>query len=706
MKKVAKKVKTKLLKQQTIAIESKKRILRDVLFINGCDPKVCPHPYRYRVLHQIEQLNAANLTSTDVFYIGLNPEIVMDYRVIIFYRCPYTTEIGKAIKLAKSLNKIVLFDVDDLVIDTKYTDLIPYVKGLSLAEKNIYDDGVTRMGKTLCLCDGAITTTEALAEELKHYVSYTFINRNCASEEMFLLSEEALRKKHDDAENIKIGYFSGSITHNADFELVKPALKKILKEFPNVSLLLLGELDLPEDLQSYSQQIEKTAFVDWKRLPSLIASVDINIAPLESTIFNEAKSENKWVEAALVKVPTVASNLGAFRHCINNNTDGLLCSFEDEWYKALRHLIMNPSERKRISENAYKRCKITYNTLTNGNSLAKFLNDKMHKHIGFVLPAVNISGGIMVALTHAAYLQDEGYDVDILASNVTVKSLSFRNHNFTVSCYENDLNISKYDILVATMWSTVDFVLSYPRCKKKLYLVQNYETGFYEYKNPLRSYAERTYFENSEMEYITISKWCEKWLREKYGQLTRFAPNGIQIENFIPHKRNLTRKVRILIEGDNAVDYKNVDESFRIVEKLVKTKFEVWYLSYNAAPKSWYHVDRFLSKVPYEKVGQVYEQCDILIKSSWLESFSYPPLEMMATGGFCVVVPNGGNVEYLKDNVNCLFYPLGEIDIALNKINELLSNLELQDRLYNNGLITAKERDWKNCKESILKLYE
>ena len=34
-------------------------------------------------------------------------------------------------------------------------------------------------------------------------------------------------------------------------------------------------------------------------------------------------------------------------------------------------------------------------------------------------------------------------------------------------------------------------------------------------------------------------------------------------------------------------------------------------------------------------------------KTSFLESFSYPPIEMMATGGYSVVVPNDGNREYL-----------------------------------------------------------
>ena len=159
--------------------------------------------------------------------------------------------------MAKSHNKKVLFDIDDLVIDTKYTDTMPYIKTLSLKEKSIFDDGVKRMGKTLKLCEGAITTTEALANELKNYVSNVFINRNVASEEMWTLSQNALIKKAFIKEKryIIIGYFPGSITHNQDIEMIKPALFKILKEFENVKLLLLGEFSIPNFLKEFPNQI-------------------------------------------------------------------------------------------------------------------------------------------------------------------------------------------------------------------------------------------------------------------------------------------------------------------------------------------------------------------------------------------------------------------------------------------------------------------
>ena len=180
----------------------------DVLFINGCDSSV-PHPARYRVTHQREQLSANNITSDEVYYISLRLEQVKFAHTFVFFRCPHTDTIEEFIKLAKELNKTVLFDIDDLVVDTKYTDTIKYIADMTVEEKAVYDDGVNRMGKTLKLCEGAITTTERLATELGHYVPEVFINRNTASERMYELSENVDVVRDDD--EVRIGYFSGSI---------------------------------------------------------------------------------------------------------------------------------------------------------------------------------------------------------------------------------------------------------------------------------------------------------------------------------------------------------------------------------------------------------------------------------------------------------------------------------------------------------------
>ena len=679
------------------------------MFINGCKKENLPHPYRYRVLHQIEQLNVGNLECFELYYSNLNPVIVLNFRVIILYRTPWTESINQAIELANILNKKVLYDIDDLVIDTKYTNLIPYVKSLSDSKKSTYDRGVFLMGKALKLCEGAITSTESLAQELKNYVKEVFVNHNVVSEEMFKLSQNALDKKSQikRQNEIVIGYFSGSISHISDLEIAIPAFKKIFSEFKNVKLLLLGHINIPKDLKIYSSKIIKKKYVDWKLLPELIATVDINISPIQDNIFNSAKSENKWVEASLVKVPTIASDFGIFKKLIKHNVTGLLCKNQEDWYKELKTLILDEKLRKAIGSKAFEICKNGYNTLKTGYKITNYINSVARKHIGFFLPSLQISGGVKVVLIHSTILQEKGYDIDLIVPDSNEIIFEFQGHKFNVIGLNNAYILSQYDILVATLYSTFFAVLNYSKVKRKLYLVQSYETDFYNYGNFLRIEAEKTYNFQYGIEYITISKWCKKWLKEKYGHDPRFAHNGIFFNSFTHHKRNLNKeKIRILIEGDNSSNLKNVDESFKIVEKLGKEKYEIWYMSYNASPKSWYRVDRFLHKISYEKINEVYEECDILIKSSWLESFSFPPLEMMATGGYSIVVPNGGNEEYLRNGENCLFYKLGDIGSAVKCVENLISNENLQQHLYENGLSTAKNRDWANFKDEILSLYE
>ena len=53
----------------------------------------------------------------------------------------------------KELNKTVIYDIDDLVIDTKYTDTIKYLDTMSPEERKGYDEGVRNMQKVLKMCD-------------------------------------------------------------------------------------------------------------------------------------------------------------------------------------------------------------------------------------------------------------------------------------------------------------------------------------------------------------------------------------------------------------------------------------------------------------------------------------------------------------------------------------------------------------------------
>ena len=78
---------------------------------------------------------------------------------------------------------------------------------------------------------------------------------------------------------------------------------------------------------------------------------------------------------------------------------------------------------------------------------------------------------------------------------------------------------------------------------------------------------------------------------------------------------------------------------------------------------------------------------------------------MMATGGISVVVPNGGNIEYLENENNCLFYEQGNIEEAVKCIERIVNDKRLRDKLIKKGLETVRKRDWKNIEKEIIELY-
>ncbi len=68
--------------------------------------------------------------------------------------------------------------------------------------------------------------------------------------------------------------------------------------------------------------------------------------------FNQAKSAIKWMEAALVETPTVASPTQPFRDAVNSGSNGILAATDEEWTQAVGALLDDPLLRRRLGERA------------------------------------------------------------------------------------------------------------------------------------------------------------------------------------------------------------------------------------------------------------------------------------------------------------------------------------------------------------------
>lgn len=326
---------------------------------------------RYRVEHFREQLLHAGYPS-DYYQIGEMDDLdISAYKNVVIYRCHDAEKVKAIVEKAKTENIPVYYDIDDFVF--AYHE-ISYLDFLKTEEYKDFEEMTRNVFRCMNMCDGYLTSTETLKKQIaEHFPERpVVIKRNVASMEMQILSHNACETKEQDDDKIWIGYFSGSGTHNKDLSLIENVLGEILETYPNVYLRLGGVIH-GSMIKKYESRIEKLPFMDWRELPKAIASVDINLMPLEDTEFHCCKSENKWTEAALVKVPSVMSGNKEMELVVEHGVTGMLCNTQEEWKQAMVSLIESKSLRETIAEQANQVVLTNYITCNSGKEAIRFI---------------------------------------------------------------------------------------------------------------------------------------------------------------------------------------------------------------------------------------------------------------------------------------------------------------------------------------------
>ena len=162
----------------------------------------------------------------------------------------------------------------------------------------------------------------------------------------------------DDGE-ITLTHF-GSSTHYTDLQnkAFVEGVDKIMKEYPNVSFLTVGSF-IPLFRQKWGQRYQNEfGHVDiykWisDRFPEVMKKTDICVVPLENNIYTRCKSAIKFEEMSSAKKPGVWQRIRQYENVVNGN-NGLLADTSDEWYEAIKTLILDSKKRKEMGEEAYK----------------------------------------------------------------------------------------------------------------------------------------------------------------------------------------------------------------------------------------------------------------------------------------------------------------------------------------------------------------
>ncbi|KXV45084.1 glycosyl transferase [Gluconobacter roseus] len=290
--------------------------------------------------------------------------------VMVLWRVEYSGHVSTILDLAKSENVITVFDADDIVFVPHYArvDLIDGIRSIGASEARI-EQCFSDMRRTFLRCDQGSATTAELVFAMHSLRPVVHLLPNVYDMPSLQRARLALRMRGEPGRVntgdglVRIGYATGSRTHQRDFGPICPAIAEILRQRPQARLVLFREREthrpilLMEEFPSLTpvqDQIEWRDMVPLAELQDEFARFDISIAPLETgNVFCEAKSEIKFFEAALSGAATVASPTGPFRRVIQNGKTGFLADSPSEWYDALIELIDNPERRNQMARDAY-----------------------------------------------------------------------------------------------------------------------------------------------------------------------------------------------------------------------------------------------------------------------------------------------------------------------------------------------------------------
>lgn len=313
--------------------------------------------------------------------------------------------------------------------------------------------------------------------------------------------------------------------------------------------------------------------------------------------------------------------------------------------------------------------------------------------IAYLLPCATISGGAAIVLQHLNRLQERGYKNLTLIIHEGKTNIDWFNNKIPVIKYNKKRwleDSSRYDLLIATHWSTAQMVYE-SRAKRKIYFVQSDERRFVLSKNNLEK-VDQTY--RLPLEFMTEAKWIQRWLREEYAQNAYYVPNGLDLNTF--HRteplEKKGKKQRVLLEGPLSSHFKGMKEAYNAVKDL---NCEIWLISSSGLLDPSWKIDRFFNAVPQNKMKEIYSSCDVFLKMSRVEGFFGPPMEAMACGCPVVATRCTGYDEYIEDGTNALTVEIGDSEGAAAAIEKILKDKKLSEKLVLNGEKTAAEWGWE-----------
>ena len=320
--------------------------------------------FRYRIYNMMQAVNsdsnpfeisATYFCESDAPRMG---EFLERASVLVVCRTKYSDITGAVLGHARRMGIPVLFDVDDLVFDDRYVQLVGESLDQAMDSHDAWDYWfayISRIGATLRMCDAAITTNESLADRMRGLRGHSCASGSISSmRSSFGFQRRFVRLVVRTAailERVTVGYFGGTPTHNRDFNVLAESLSEVMIENPAVRLMVVGFPPNGGLLNRLRHRVETYPLVDFVNLQEVLSMADINLVPLQDNLFTNCKSELKYFEAAVVGTPTLASPTHTYKLAMTHGENGVLVKAQD-WRVRLEEAVSDPDRMATIASRA------------------------------------------------------------------------------------------------------------------------------------------------------------------------------------------------------------------------------------------------------------------------------------------------------------------------------------------------------------------
>jgi glycogen(starch) synthase len=261
----------------------------------------------------------------------------IDFILTIFH--PFHLVPKAAVEVGKKLNIQTIIKIDDAFYE-KSSGLKSIQRKI---EKNINS-------KTLKNANKIFVANENIKKEVKEFY-------NIPSEKMFIMPNGIESDKFFTMNtHKKIIIFSGVMYFHRGLDILFNTLPKIIREVPDVELILLGEGPEMKKLQKIVKQmkLEKNVkflgWIDRTEIPEFLAKSSIGIGPLRSTAVTKNALPIKILEYMAASLPIISFENTLQNEILNHGENGFNVKNIDELSEKIILLLKDKELQKKIGD--------------------------------------------------------------------------------------------------------------------------------------------------------------------------------------------------------------------------------------------------------------------------------------------------------------------------------------------------------------------